>query len=380
MLQVDSGVSSYAPSVQSTSHLTQASSVDLPNRPSLYIRRTDISESLQAYERLLNASKTYTSAMLAMSKASSEMAEALEDCSRLKGAHISGPAFQAACGLHYLKSNYEQVLCDTFWKEFSIPLLSQLDVYRNSVRDRQIAHEKAIEDQSRILKEIEIKYQKEGRKKRRDLNSFRSMLSELQEKVNELEEIKAQHYTEALENEEQTWDFLASKVMLLVRAQVDIADRLSAKGINDPILESYMAAIPDPFQSYGPEKREGELFSILQPPQNTERTSDMNADATLTMSPKPLPESSRAGSTNSDYANMSSEANSSGPDDKSDRTSLFPPASQDEYGEHDTSTDTLSARVLQSKATYQSLFGYDEDNTMVQNQDTTGSPTTPTAP
>ncbi|KAI3623542.1 hypothetical protein CBS14141_003803 [Malassezia furfur] len=244
------GVASSADSVRSTSALTQSSSIKPSNCPDVYIRRADIDDSLAAYERLLQASKAYTNTMLAMSKASSELAQALEDCSRVKGAHACGPSFQAACGLHYLKANYEQVLCDTFWKEFSIPLLSQLDVYRTTVRERQATHEKAIAEKSRLLKDIEARHHREGKRRTRDLNSFRLMLSELQEKINELEELKAQHYTDALEYEEQTWDFLASKVGLLVRAQIEIAERLSAKASSDPVLESVTAAIPDPFHTH----------------------------------------------------------------------------------------------------------------------------------
>ncbi|KAI3614636.1 hypothetical protein CBS9595_003907 [Malassezia furfur] len=259
------GVASSADSVRSAGALTQSSSIKPSNCPDVYIRRADIDDSLAAYERLLQASKAYTNTMLAMSKASSELAQALEDCSRVKGAHACGPSFQAACGLHYLKANYEQVLCDTFWKEFSIPLLSQLDVYRTTVRERQAAHEKAIAEKSRLLKEIEARHHREGKRRTRDLNSFRLMLSELQAKINELEELKAQHYTDALEYEEQTWDFLASKVGLLVRAQIEIAERLSAKASSDPVLESVTAAIPDPFHTYGPPKREDQLFTILQP-------------------------------------------------------------------------------------------------------------------
>ena len=329
--------SSYARSIQTIDHMTQASSIDLPNRPPVYIRRADISASLGAYERLLSASKAYTASMLAMSKASSELAEALEDCSRMKGAHASGPALQAACGLHYLKSNYEQVLCDTFWKEFSIPLLSQLDVYRTSVHERQHAHEATLAAQSRVLKDIETKYQKEGRKKKRDLNSFRTMLTELQDKVNEMEETKARHYTDVLDNEEQTWSFLASKVMLLVRAQVDIADRLSAKAVTDPVLESMMANIPDPFCSYGPPKRDGELFTILQP------TSAGPEAGTATRAPAPgLPRR---------------DSRDAGEPSDEDRA-LFPAPDSAEPDGTPPPPDTLRTHVLPSQPSYQSLFGY----------------------
>lgn len=263
------GPTSSSASVRSVGGLSKSPALPTSHCPDVFIRRSDIHASLEAYERLLGASKAYTSTMLAMSKASSDLAQALEDCSHVKGAHTCGTSFQAACGLHYLKSNYEQVLCDTFWKEFSIPLLSQLDVYRSTVHERQMFHEKAITEKSRLLKEIESKYQKEGKRRDRDLNTFRLMLTELQEKLNEIEDIKAQHYTDALEYEEQTWEYLASKVALLVRSQTEIAERLTSKASSDPLLESIVASIPDPFNTYGPPKREDELFTILQPSSTT---------------------------------------------------------------------------------------------------------------
>lgn len=316
------------------SSMLPSGSDDRPSLP-VYVRRADISESLEAYERLLNASKNYTAAMLAMSKASTEMASALEDCSRLKGVHASGAAFQAAGGLHYLKSNYEQLLCDTFWKEFSIPLLSQLDTYRTTVRDRQRAHEASMAEHSQLLKEIEAKYQKEGRQRRRDLDSFRAMLHELQHKVQEIEALKMQHYADVLYTEEQTWDFVAQKVMRLVRAQTDIADRLSSKATLDPVLETYMAAIPDPFMSYGPEKRGDELFTILQPAEHDGALlashDEQDADVTVT---RPLRQA--------------------------DRDSLFPPADHDSDSTLPGEGDDDS-RVWQTQPTYKSLFGYDSE-------------------
>ncbi|PKI83371.1 hypothetical protein MVES1_002840 [Malassezia vespertilionis] len=254
--------SAQAPSLHSGGDVTIP---DTPFRPEIYIRRADISASIHAYEKLLNASKAYTSTMLAMSKASSDLADAIQDCSHVKGVYTCNSTFQVACGLQFLKSNYEQVLCDTFYKEVSIPLLSQLDDYKATVHERQMLHETAVMDKTRLVKEIEAKHQQEGNRSKRDLSSYRSMLAELQETLNEVELIKAQHYSDVLEYEQQTWEYVASKIALLTRAQVDIADRIASKASTDPVLESITAAVPDPFSLYGPPRREDQLFTILQP-------------------------------------------------------------------------------------------------------------------
>lgn len=353
---VTSGSVPCTSSTHSSSNFTQLSSVDLPNRPPVYIRRTDISASMQAYEKVLNACKTYTTAMMTMSQASAELANALEDCTKIKGAHAHGPAFQAASGLHYLKSSYEQVLCDSFWKEFSIPLLSHLDLYRTTVQERQILHERSVAEKSRLLKDIETKYQREGRKKRRDLSSFRTMLQELQEKVNELDGIKAQHYTDALEYEEQTWDFVCSKVALLVRLQVEILDRLSSKAVSDPVLDSITNAIPDPFCSYGPPKRDDQLFSILQPSHAATVARD-GVEAWTSASPQPSEnEQLNVGSTTAPVAMETGH-------ESHVRGSLFPATASADLA------NDFSARTgnLAKAKSYRSLFGYNDSNTSGEN-------------
>ena len=202
------------------------------------------------------------------------------------------------------------------------------------------------------------------------------MLSELQRKVNDMEEIKAQHYTEVLENEEYTWNLIAQKVMLLVRAQVDMADRLSSKAVNDPILESIMATIPDPFQSYGPPKRENELFSILQPmiskrsassPSPTSPNLPSTSDASLSkvdMSVSPTKLLTERASRHSqslfpvDAASESAEADTT--------LRADPDRSMPDTGQVDKDSASFSpnadrklpARFLQSRPSFHMLFGY----------------------
>ncbi|SNX88090.1 related to IVY1 - phospholipid-binding protein [Melanopsichium pennsylvanicum] len=253
-----------APPSPSLSTTTRAS-LDFPSRPAVLITRADLRTSISAYEALLASAKAYTSTMLSMAKASSDLACALETCARVKGAHESGPGLQAASGLHFLKSNYQQVLCDTFWKEFSIPLLSHYDTYRSACTDRQVSHDKAVFDKSRELKQAEARNNRAGRNKQRDLNSFRRALAELQSHVDAIDELKAQYYNEVLDAEQEVWQFIESKVALIVRSQIEISERISSKGLNDPVLEQMLSTIPDPFGSYGPPKQDGEIFSILPP-------------------------------------------------------------------------------------------------------------------
>ncbi|KDN43794.1 hypothetical protein K437DRAFT_237021 [Tilletiaria anomala UBC 951] len=252
---------------------TTRASLDFPYRPAVLVTRADLRASVQAYERVLGACKAYTNSMLVLSHASADLASALQECSKVKGAHEQADKLQACGGLHFLISNYSQVLADSFWKDFQIPLLESFDAYRQACNERQLLHEKQILEKSRMLKETEARNMKLGSKGGRgkgaeggrDLNSFRRALAELQRQVDELDELKADYYNEVLESEQEMWEFIQSKVTHLVRSQLEIYDRISSKGLSDPVLEPLLASIPDPFDSYGPPKSEDQIFSILPP-------------------------------------------------------------------------------------------------------------------
>ena len=70
-----------------------------------------------------------------------------------------------------------------------------------------------------------------------------------------------------LDGEVETWDSVSGKVALVVRSQVDSADRIVSKSTSDPTIEGMVQTILDPFNAYQtPDQAgEGHIFSILQP-------------------------------------------------------------------------------------------------------------------
>lgn len=57
-----------------------------------------------------------------------------------------------------------------------------------------------------------------------DLNSFRAALSVLQQQVAQLDQLKAEYYTEVLAHEEETWDMVMGKVCLILFLMASSAD------------------------------------------------------------------------------------------------------------------------------------------------------------
>ncbi|KAJ3867861.1 hypothetical protein EV359DRAFT_33565 [Lentinula novae-zelandiae] len=230
--------------------------------PSKIITRADLKASLQAYEQLMNSCATYRAALVTVSNATAEFADAMERCSTLKGpSYEAGTRLQAGSGLHHLIGNHMHVLAETLDRNFEKPLRQHLETYRTIVTERSLSYERALKEKSDIIRHTE-KRNMNG--KERNLQSFREALAVLQRQVDELDELKAEHYAEIVEHEEEVWDVVQGKMCLVVRSTLDVYDKFTSKA-SDPVIEPMLQSVPDPFDSYGPPQSEDQIFSILPP-------------------------------------------------------------------------------------------------------------------
>ncbi|TCD71340.1 hypothetical protein EIP91_011111 [Steccherinum ochraceum] len=245
------------------SEATNASAMNFgPGGPEKIITRANLKASLQGYEDLLSKCAAYRAALLTMSKATAAFADALETCASLKGpTYEAGTRMQAASGLHHLMGNHWHLLAETLDKQVEKPLRSHLDTYRTVVNERSATYEKALHEKSNIIRQTEMGNMK---KKGRNLQTFREALAILQRQVDELDDLKAQHYQDIIEHEEEVWDVVQGKVCVVVRSTLDVFDRFTSKA-SDPVIEPMLQMVPDPFDSYGPPPSEDKIFSILPP-------------------------------------------------------------------------------------------------------------------
>ncbi|CCO27287.1 Protein IVY1 AltName: Full=Interaction with VPS33 and YPT7 protein 1 [Rhizoctonia solani AG-1 IB] len=239
---------------------------DLTGRAERIITKADLKASAEAYEQLLNTSRFFRDALAGVSRASAKFAEAIEKCSRLKGpSDACGKDLQAAAGLHHLISNHEQILEHTIVHKFEIPLRQGFETYKASTAERTAEYERALTEKSRLIRKTEADNMRVGRKKLRDLNSFRAALASLQAQVNDLDKLKSDYYQQVLEHEQQIWDGVLGNVSVVVRSTMDVYDRITAKA-SDPSLEHILASVPDPFDEYASQAPASDaIFSILAP-------------------------------------------------------------------------------------------------------------------
>ncbi|CAG8597558.1 6475_t:CDS:2, partial [Scutellospora calospora] len=217
--------------------------------PTIALSRSDIRASFEAYEQLLSSAKIYRNQMIALAQAAAGFGQSLERLARCKGAFDT-----AAAGLHYLMSNHQQVLSDAFYKKFEIPLLENLDVHKATIIASEECYDKSLAEMSKRIKETESENLRCGRKRQRDLTQFRRALQDLTRQVEDLDRLKTDYYRQTLDTEQNNLNFILSKVSTVIRAEVDIYERISNKGM--------ATQGSDPFSAY---PNAESSFSILSP-------------------------------------------------------------------------------------------------------------------
>ncbi|CAO3566769.1 unnamed protein product [Mortierella alpina] len=141
-------------------------------------------------------------------------------------------------------------------------------------------------EMSQKIKETEATSMQNGRKRQRDLLQFRQALTTLTMQVDELERIKLGYYFGTLESEQSNLQLILQKTSTVVRAEVDIYERIAQKGLNDLILEPMTTQGPDPYCTYPTTDEFSSIFSIL-PPTPIIPTSGSAPGATGTSTPQP---------------------------------------------------------------------------------------------
>lgn len=144
----------------------------------------------------------------------------------MKGCREANSSLSGASALQHLLANHDQLLADTVYRQFEIPLLSALDEYKLLTADRLASYEKSLSDQSAKIRRTEAQNLRDGRRRKRDLNAFRAALVELQRQVEELDGIKMGYHEEVLEAEGEV-----SLLSVIVLGVAGLAGRARTKAV-----------------------------------------------------------------------------------------------------------------------------------------------------
>lgn len=220
------------------------------------LTKSDLAASQHAYAELLATAKSYRVALAALSTAASAFGSALEACARLKEARAdslslvagaggaptaavqvttssgcTADSLLAAAGVHHLIANHEQILSETVYRSFEVPLLHELDKWRRDVEDEEAVYLAAVKRQSADIRRLEKEGMRLHRQRGpRDVAKFRGHLVELTTKLDGLTGLHGEHARTLLRESQDTSVKILESSCSLVRAEVDIFESLARKG------------------------------------------------------------------------------------------------------------------------------------------------------
>ncbi|RYP76766.1 hypothetical protein DL770_007176 [Monosporascus sp. CRB-9-2] len=252
-----------------------------PPRPAhTVLTKADLEQSQQAYSDLLATAKSYRVALATLSTAASAFGSALEACARLKesraealiiappggGAshHQLAPssnsfaANKSSCtadlilsagGVHHLIANHQQILSETVYRSFEVPLLHELDAWRRAVDDEEECYKAEVAARSREIRRLEKEGLKLHRQRRRDVSVLREHLVELTARLDGLTVLHADHARALLRDSQEASARVLDAGCSLVRAEVDIFESLARKGWSGGGLDELLEKGRDLFAS-----------------------------------------------------------------------------------------------------------------------------------
>ncbi|KAF7544981.1 hypothetical protein G7046_g9665 [Stylonectria norvegica] len=267
-----------------------------PPRPAhAVLTKADLEHSQQSYSDLLSSAKAYRLALADLSTAASTFGSALESCARLKEARADsiGPSaatnmtasfttkgsctadmLMSASGVHHLVANHQQILSETVYRSFEVPLLHDLDKWQGVIDDEEETYRQSVKAQSREIKRLEKEGLKLHKQRRRDVARFRAHLVELTTKLDGLTTLHADHARTLLRESQETSGRIVEASCSLVRAEVDIFEGLARKGWSGGGLDDLLEKGQDLFATEDEGAHAGgaggtsdtaKLFSILPP-------------------------------------------------------------------------------------------------------------------
>lgn len=178
----------------------------------------------------------------------------------------------SASGVHYLIANHQQILSETVYRSFEVPLLHDLDKWQTVIDDEEETYKQKVKAQSREIKRLEKEGLKLHKQRRRDVARFRAHLVDLTTKLDGLTTLHADHARSLLRESQETSGRIVDASCSLVRAEVDIFEGLAKKGWSGGGLDELLEKGQDLFATDeagghpgGSAETATKLFSILPP-------------------------------------------------------------------------------------------------------------------
>lgn len=173
----------------------------------------------------------------------------------------------AASGVHQLIANHQQILSETVYRSFEVPLLHELDQWQRRIEEEEVAYQKEAKVMSREIRKMEKEGLRLHKQRKRDVGKFREHLVQLTMKLDSLTGLSGGHSRGLLRDCQEMSKGIVECSAGLVRAEVDIFEALARKGWNggglDELLEKGKDFFANETDSDPHPNHNAKIFSIL---------------------------------------------------------------------------------------------------------------------
>jgi hypothetical protein len=104
----------------------------------------------------------------------------------------------------------------------------------------------SLAENTALLKKREKHHLSQSNNKRHDLDIYRRGLEDLTAQLDALDQLKYEHYETVAEHTRQVWSSVLKRTTVSARAQVDILEKISDKGLQNDCLGRMIASSADP--------------------------------------------------------------------------------------------------------------------------------------
>lgn len=102
------------------------------------------------------------------------------------------------------------------------------------------------------LKQREKQHLVSSRRKHRNLDVYRKGLEELTQQLDTLDHMKYDHFETVAQHTRKVWSSVLKRTTLAARAEVDVLEKVSEKGLQNDCLGRMLASTADPFDVVPP--------------------------------------------------------------------------------------------------------------------------------
>ncbi|KAK9378862.1 uncharacterized protein V2V93DRAFT_375235 [Kockiozyma suomiensis] len=219
-----------------------------PPLPKTIVSKDDIESNIAAYETLIETASTLRAALAKVAEAENNFGAALQACAKCRGAGESRDGLSSASGLQFLAANHHRILSESFPQGFEAPVASELENYKKLTKTHEEEFQKETIKRTKELRKTEKQNVKLGKKKQRNLETYRSALMDLTNQVDGLEKLKYEYFKYSLDITQDISAKILKQATAITRAEVEMFEGIARKGAFGEGLDVMLEHSEDPFQ------------------------------------------------------------------------------------------------------------------------------------